>query len=439
MNQESTKITPVGGRRADELNDILTRPPSALVRWGITVLAVIMVGLLSGAWFIRYPDVIRADILITTEQPPVRVFSRATGRVVQLLVGDTSSVKAGQVLAEIENTTRLENVPALHRLNRQMLIFLQNPLATVQLPDPMLTFGDLQTDVGQLIDAYLNYRRLVTDQYYGQQTAMLLRQIADYRRLVAVNEEQTRLNTQEFANVEQKYLADKQLYLEKVYGRLEFLKEENAYLQKKKDNETYRRTAIENALTLSDREKQVQTLQHDVADKKLTLANSIRQLVGETENTLSIWQQNYLIKAPASGRLRYLKALNVNEFIRTNDTLFSIAQTGQALIGQATFGVQGIGKLRVGQRVVIRLDDYPYQEFGLLRGTVSQLLPTTNRRQYRALIALPDGLRTVRAQNPLITRTELTGTAELLTDDLRLLERALYGLRALVNSPHQTL
>jgi multidrug resistance efflux pump len=418
---------------SDELDEILTRPPGALVRWGITVLAVLVGLLLAGAWFIRYPDVIRADITITTEHPPVRVFSRATGRVLQLLVRDTATVQAGEVLAEIDNTTRLENVPVLRRLNGQVLMYLQRPTATVQLPPPTLTFGDLQADVSQLIDQYLQYRRLVTDPFYAKETAMLRQQIADYRRLVAVNEEQTRINTQEFGNAEQKYLADRQLYLDKVYGRLEFLKEENSYFQKKKENETYRRTAIENALTLSEREKQIQTLQHDVAEKKLTLTNSIRQLVGKTENTLSVWQQNYLIKAPAPGRLNYLKILNVNDFVRVSDTLFSIVQNGQTLIGQATFGVQGIGKLRVGQRVVIRLDDYPYQEFGLLRGTVNQLAPTTNRRQYRAVITLPNGLGTIAAQNPLTTRPELTGTAELLTDDLRLLERAFYGLRKLVS------
>jgi len=86
---------------------------------------------------------------------------------------------------------------------------------------------------------------------------LLKRQIADYRRLVTVNDAQAAINADEFRNVEIKYQADRRLYDEKVYGRLEFLREENAYLQKKKENETYRRTAIENSLTLSEREKQI--------------------------------------------------------------------------------------------------------------------------------------------------------------------------------------
>jgi multidrug efflux pump subunit AcrA (membrane-fusion protein) len=418
---------------SEELDEILTRPPGALMQWGITVLACLVMLLLAGAWVIRYPDVIKADIVITTQQPPTRIYSRVAGRISHLLVTDTAMVKAGAVLAEIENTTHLENVPVLKQLNRQIARFLQQPAATVQIPSPMLTFGDLQTDVSQLIEQYQQYQQLIRSPFQAQQTTVLRQQIADYRRLVAVNDEQARINGMEFINVEQKYLADKQLYLEKVYGRLEFLKEENSYLQKKKDNETYRRVAIENGLTLSEREKQLQTLQHDFLEKKQMLANGIRQLISKTENALATWQQNYLIKAPVSGRLSYLKLIGNQDFVRANDTLFSIAQNNQPFVGQTTFGVQGIGKLRVGQRVVIRLDDYPYQQYGLLRGTINSLVPSTNWRQYRAIVSLPDGLRTTQHQDTLrlTARTELTGTAELITDDLRLLERAFYGLRAL--------
>lgn len=79
------------------------------------------------------------------------------------------------------------------------------------------------------------------------------------------------------------------------------------------------------------------------------------------------------------GKLLFLKTLHQNDFVRTNDTLFAVipsprsvsSQTapfrsvrtqteGTPLIGLVTIGVEGLGKVRVGQRVVVRLDDYPY-------------------------------------------------------------------------------
>lgn len=418
--------------QATELDEILTRPPATLVRWGITVLFGLGLLLLGASWMIKYPDVLQGQILITTERPPVLIYSRATGRLINLLVADTTTVQAGQVLAEVENTTHLENIPVVRSLSRQVLHGLSNGARQVQWPSPALTFGDLQSEVASLIRQYTEYRRLMTDAYQQGQLTLLDRQIADYQRLVAVNQTQATLFGQEFTNAEHKYQTDRKLYEDKVHSRLDFLKEENAYLQKKKEVETYRRTAIENSLTLSEREKQRQTLQHDWEEKRLQLETGIRQSVGTIENVLQIWQQNYVLKSPTAGRLTYLKTLHANDFVRASDTLFTVVTTGQPLVGYVTISTQGLGKIRPGQQVLIRLDDYPYGEFGMLRGVVAQLAPSTNRRQYRVMVSLLNGLQPGPGQPSFHFRPELTGSAELVTDDLRLLERAFYGLRKLI-------
>lgn len=311
--------------------------------------------------------------------------------------------------------------------------FLANPRRAVQLPASSLTFGDLQTEYNTVVKNYAEYQRLLTDNYNPQRIALLNRQIADYRRLVMVNEAQAAINAEEFRNAEIKYQADRKLYDDKVYGRLEFLREENAYLQKKKENETYRRTAIENSLTLSEREKQVAELDYELLQKSRTYRDAIQQAVANIQNTLKTWQQTYLLTAPIMGKLNYLHELTENQFVRPNDTLFAVIPNGQPLIGVISVGVQGMGKLQVGQEVLIRLDDYPYQEYGLVRGRVQQILPTPSRRQYRAVITLPNGLSSGQATDkPLHFHPELTGTAEIITDDRRLIEQAFTGLMGLL-------
>ncbi|OIN58108.1 hypothetical protein [Arsenicibacter rosenii] len=69
----------------------------------------------------------------------------------------------------------------------------------------------------------------------------------------------------------------------------------------------------------------------------------------------------------------------------------------------------------------------------MLRGYVQQIAPTPDRRQYRATVSLPDGLLTTHtAGKPLRFRPELTGTADIITDNRRLLEQAFTGLRGLL-------
>ena len=57
--------------RCEEVQEILTRPPHALVRWGITVFFTVLALFFIGGCFFKYPDVVSAEITVTTEHPPV--------------------------------------------------------------------------------------------------------------------------------------------------------------------------------------------------------------------------------------------------------------------------------------------------------------------------------------------------------------------------------
>ena len=43
--------------RSEEVQEILGRPPRSIVRWGITVVLLLVVGLAIGSYFIKYPGI----------------------------------------------------------------------------------------------------------------------------------------------------------------------------------------------------------------------------------------------------------------------------------------------------------------------------------------------------------------------------------------------
>lgn len=51
----------------DEVQEVMGEIPSWIVRWGITVIFAIVVTLIIGSYFFYYPDVVKADIRITTD------------------------------------------------------------------------------------------------------------------------------------------------------------------------------------------------------------------------------------------------------------------------------------------------------------------------------------------------------------------------------------
>jgi len=100
-------------------------------------------------------------------------------------------------------------------------------------------------------------------------------------------------------------------------------------------------------------------------------------------------------------------------------------------MGKALLPVQGSGKVKSGQEVNIRLNNYPDQEFGYVKGRVCSVSPVpTAENMYVVDIELPDGMRTNYGKDLPLTR-EMKGVAEIVTEDMRLIERLLAPLRKL--------
>jgi len=99
-------------------------------------------------------------------------------------------------------------------------------------------------------------------------------------------------------------------------------------------------------------------------------------------------------------------------------------------VGTLTIPQDNAGKIKVGQRVLIKFQSYPFEEYGMVEGVVSSIpqLSTQDNKSFFALVKLPNGLKT--NHNRLLTYSYgMTANAEIITEDLRLIERIFYTIR----------
>ena len=104
----------------------------------------------------------------------------------------------------------------------------------------------------------------------------------------------------------------------------------------------------------------------------------------------------------------------------------------ELVVGRMLIPSVNSGKVKPNQKVLVKLDNYRYQEFGIVEGRVQNisLTPDDNGNYYVDVI-LPKGLRT--SYNKTLTfDKELKGNAEIVTQDLRLIERFFYQIRKLL-------
>jgi multidrug efflux pump subunit AcrA (membrane-fusion protein) len=81
-----------------------------------------------------------------------------------------------------------------------------------------------------------------------------------------------------------------------------------------------------------------------------------------------------------------------------------------------------MGKVAVGQRVHVKLDGYPFHEYGVLVGAVQSISPLSQGDAYLLQVTFGDELRTSFGR-ALELKDGMQGNADIVTDDARLLER----------------
>lgn len=103
---ENTKIE----LRSEEVQEILSRVPHWMIRWGSGVILLILLSLFFVSWLVKYPDVITTQIIITTNIPPEKLVAKVPGKIEAILVIDKSTILKNTPLAVIENSANYNDV-----------------------------------------------------------------------------------------------------------------------------------------------------------------------------------------------------------------------------------------------------------------------------------------------------------------------------------------
>ena len=92
------------------------------------------------------------------------------------------------------------------------------------------------------------------------------------------------------------------------------------------------------------------------------------------------------------------------------------------MIGKALLPAANNGKVEEGFEINIRLDGYPYQEFGVVKATVKSKSILPQDGFYLLELEMPDSLITT-YEKPIPFQQEMGGSGNIITKDRRILER----------------
>ena len=419
--------------RSEEFQEVLGKVPPWILRWGITILAVIVVILLIGSAIIKYPDVIPAQIVLTASIPPATIVAHASGKIKQLYVSDNQEVKSGDYLAVIDNPAQTKDICFLKTYLDSLSCY---PSSRTNFPDRNLQLGSLQqlfsTFYTTLFD-YSEYKRL---SYYPQKKTMTMERISQYEKQYNNLLNQQRITNEQLVLVQKQYFRDSTLHAKGIISDEDLETVKNTYLQSLLSQENMRSTLNNMQVQIGQlKESLLDTKQQDT-EKLNGLTTQLQSLTSQLRTNIQEWELNYILQAPIDGKITFATYWIENQNVSAGEEVFTIVpSSSNMVIGKAMLPIARSGKVKTGQKVNIRLENFPENEFGILRGRVKNvsLVPVTIGEQaYYALeITLPDGLLTTyKKELPFLPNTQ--GQAEIITEDISLLERFILPVKKII-------
>ena len=426
--------------RSDEVQEIMSHVPNWMIRWGITLIFVLISLGIFLTWFIKYPDVITGTSTLSTKVPTVKLFTKNSGEINTLICIDHQKVKKGDIIALLENSLNLPSQEYLENLCSEIETSLIENKLDVHFEDEHLVFGTIQADYQTLKTAYLDYKFFSSNSTQRIQIANLRGQIKNYTTLRSVAYQQLNTSQKQLSRAQEKFKSDKILYDKKVISKMEFYEEEKKLIQAENDVGNYKKTSVESSIRITDLKKELAQISIEYNKQKNDFLTNINASLGTIRNAVDNWGRNFEIKSPIDGELSYLENVAENQFVESGKALFAIVPNNQEFIGYLTVPQQGYGKIKVGQKIRIKVDNYPFHEFGQLDGVVTSISliatdgvvtansSTENKKEYRVEFKLSKGLKSSYGRTFNYT-PEMSGTAEIITEDLRLMERIFNKFR----------
>lgn len=414
--------------RTDEVQEIISYVPHWLVRWGITVFFFLLLLLVAASWIIHYPDLVKAPFRLTSSNAPKSINAKIDGKLVHLQVSDHEGVKAGQVLAFLESTADHREVLSLsaqldsiqRRLSRNDLTCLVKPrLASFS------HLGEIQAAYQVFDQAYTQLLAFQSQGFYPTQKKILEKELTDLVKLDHNLQEQQQIYQQDWEIADSEFNVQKGLAEQKVIAPSDLRRENSRLLAKQLPLKQAESALLQNQAAQSAKRKEILALDKLIGEQMSLFLQSLNTL----RSALESWKSRYVLTAPITGKVFFSTILEEKQTLATNQEVFFIGPESDTYFGEVLVPQQNMGKVKIGQTVLIKFTSYPFQEFGIITGRIIFLSEIPSKEgAFVAKVSLPGGLRT--NYNKQITyRTGMNATAEIITEDKRLIERVFYNFR----------
>jgi multidrug resistance efflux pump len=379
---------------------------------------------------------VAAPITITTLNPPADLMAKSTGKIEKLFVTDGQQVLNGELVAVLFNIADYNDVFKLEDLLGEHGERWQE-YTEAGFVAGNLDVGELQSSLSQFKSALENYAKYTSLNYIGQTQKNLADQIAIQRKQLASQREQLQNMLRQYDLEKDNFSRDSVLHAGSVISRSEYDRSQQAVLQT-------RNSLISQRISISNLESGISSNKGRLIELDLQHESELNNLVVQLKTArnnlltqIASWHDSYVIETPVTGRVAFTSYWNENQSITAGERFATVVPEADVVVdevvGKLVIPSARLGKVSPGQTVHVKLNGYPYMEFGILKGELASISAVPDATGYTADVRFPGGLlSTYKKQFELIY--QMDGTAEIVTRDMRLIERFFAPIRKMLQN-----
>lgn len=415
---------------SDPVKEIMGKPPNRIIRWGTTTLVVVFILFIFFAWLIRYPDTIPAPVEITTTNPPVTLVSKITGHINSFYVKEREEVKSGQVIAMMETTASLNEI----KLLKNTIDTIKNPeLLTYQLLPLFSGLGELQGYYGTFLKNLSDLNSYLSNDLYATKISSLTEEINSIREYITRLSVKERLFSENHFLETRKFKRDSSLFAGKVIPESVLEQSHQALLRVNIELQQARLDHSAKSIELAEKQQLIEEYRINRKEEREKLVSVLRESFLNLMAQINLWENTYLLISPIDGIVSFTKYWSANQSVVKDEPVVSIVPLEPGnFLGRINLKMQRSGKVKTGMLVNIKLSGYPYLEYGIVRGRVKSKSLVPSGDAYVIDIELPEGLTTLYGTKLDFTQN-MQGTAEIITENIRLLQKIINPFRYLIS------
>lgn len=334
---------------SDEIEEIISKRPPFIVRWGTVFFffLLLLIGLI--CWFIRYPDVVTAKAKLTSINAPKSIISRIDGKLIKLTIKEDDVVSASAIIGFMESTSDPEQVLALSANIDTLSVLFSKSITVIpsgSFIQPYKNLGELQQAYQTFSHAFIDFKNYLHGGFYEKKKFILENDLSDIKRLNHHLAERKVSQQQDVALAQKTFEMNEILKKEKVISELEYRNEKSKLLMKQMSIPQINEAIIANETQQNEKRKEIMELENTIAQQ----ATVFQQALNTFKSAIDEWKKKYLLTAPVSGKISFVGFLQENQQLKAGQTVCFINPGNSKYFAETFIPQENFGKVKKRRR-----------------------------------------------------------------------------------------